>query len=118
MEEKIFAQKLVKEYGVKEVSKVEELRALDKKVKKPAKVFAYVFGAIASLILGFGMCLSMEALFFSELWKYIGIGIGLVGILLVSITYSLYKKILNKRKDKYGDEIIMKSNEILHVLDI
>ena len=52
-------QKIRSQYTQKEHSELEELKALDKKVKKPAQVFAYVFGSISAVIMGAGMCLVM-----------------------------------------------------------
>ena len=56
MKEKEFANKMIKDYGEEKKTKLDELKALDKKVKNPVLVFAYAFGIIASLILGVGMC--------------------------------------------------------------
>ena len=40
--------------------------------------------------------------------------IGLLGIAMVSINYFIYKKILNKDKAKYKDQIIKLSDELLN----
>ena len=95
----------------KELSKFEELKILDKKVKRPALVFAYIFGIIGTLVLGLGMCFAMKVL--GDLF-ILGIVIGVVGIFIVSINYPIYKAILNKRKAKYGEVILEKSNELLN----
>ena len=92
-------------------TKLEELKNLDKKVKIPARVFAYIFGATGALVLGTGMCLAMEVI--GNLMP-LGIAIGLVGIVMVCITYPSYKKILASRKKKYANDIIAKSNELLN----
>jgi uncharacterized membrane protein YuzA (DUF378 family) len=42
----------------------------------------------------------------------IGIVVGLVGILGISINYPIYKKILQKGKNKYGNDIIRLAKEI------
>jgi hypothetical protein len=42
----------------------------------------------------------------------IGIIVGLVGILGVSINYFIYKKLLEKGKNKYGSDIIRLAKEI------
>ena len=42
----------------------------------------------------------------------IGIIVGLVGILGVSINYPIYKKILNYGKMKYGNDIVQLAKEI------
>ena len=99
----------------KEVSKLEELKELDRKVKKPAKVFGYTFGAISSLVLGTGMSLAMKIIGTSISFVMpLGIGVGLIGILFMSLNYKFYKSILNKGIEKYGQRIIELSNAILN----
>ena len=39
-------------YVEKGITKFDELKALDKRVKLPAEIFAYVFGSLSSLVLG------------------------------------------------------------------
>lgn len=95
----------------KEKSKIEELKELDKKVKKPALIFAYIYGIVGSLVLGTGMCLAMKII--GSMMAF-GIVVGLVGIGMVSSTYTLYKKILQRRKSKFSQEIIEKSDELLN----
>ena len=50
--DKIYAENLASEYAQKDTSQITALRKLDRKVKLPATVFAYSFGAVSSLILG------------------------------------------------------------------
>lgn len=95
----------------KEKSKIEELKELDKKVKKPALIFAYIYGIVGSLVLGTGMCLAMKII--GSMMAF-GIVVGVIGIGMVSSTYALYKKILQRRKSKYSQEIIEKSDELLN----
>lgn len=109
--EKIIAKKMKEQYGEQSQSKVNELIALDKKVHRPAEIFAYTFGIIGALILGFGMCLAMKVIF--DLFA-LGIVIGCVGIFLVSINYPLYKSIIGRRKRRYASKILALSNEILN----
>ena len=42
----------------------------------------------------------------------LGIVIGCVGIIGVSVNYTIYKKILTKSKNKYASDIIKLANEI------
>jgi hypothetical protein len=84
-------------YAEKEITKLDELKELDKKVKRPAQIFAYVYGSISSLVLGTGMCLAMKIIGNS---MALGIGIGLIGIALNLTTYPIFKAILKKRKSK------------------
>ena len=97
-------------YSEKPITKLDELKALDKKVKRPAKVFAYIFGVIGSLVLGTGMCFAMKVI--GDIMA-VGIVIGVVGIIMTSITYPIYKQILKKRKRKYGRKILDLSEEII-----
>ena len=94
----------------KESSDLDALRALDAKVKRPADVFAYTFGAVGSLVLGTGMCLAMKVIGDAMLP---GIAIGCVGIAMVSFTYALHKRLLAKRRAKYRSEIEALSEKIL-----
>lgn len=111
--ERQIVENIKKSYEVEPESKTKlaELKELDHKVKSPARIFAYVFGTLGALILGLGMCLAMKII--GNL-MVLGIVIGIVGIVMVSICYPLYTKILDSRKAKYKDAIIAKSNELLN----
>lgn len=108
---KIFAEKLAAEYSQKETNKINQLKKLDQKVKSFPQTFALTFGIISSLIFGSGMCFAMKVIGDSML---LGIGLGLVGMLLMAINYPMYKKILNKRKMKYGSDILRLAQEIVN----
>lgn len=108
---KIYAEQIANEYSIKNESKVIALKKLDKKAKMPANIFAYSFGISMSLILGLGMCLSMEVLGNGK-FKILGVAIGILGIIGVGLNYPLYKKILNYSKNKYASDIIKLANEI------
>ncbi len=103
-------EKIRNQYVGEGENKMLELKKLDKKVKQPAKIFAYIFGSVGSLVLGLGMCLAMKVI--GDLMA-LGIVIGCAGIALVSVNYFIYKAILKSRKSKYADQIIETSNEIL-----
>lgn len=109
-----FAEKLIEEYSEKGVNKIDELKALDKKVKQPAMIFALAFGIVGALVLGLGMCLAMKVIGGTTVLMVVGIAIGLVGIAMVVVNYPIYQRILSNRKKQYSEEIIKKSNEILN----
>lgn len=120
-DQEFLVQKIRTQYTEKENTQLDSLKALDKKVKKPANVFAYTFGTIGALVLGSGMSLAMNVI---EPGTYGGITIGenmmlpgiitgLVGIAMVSVNYPIYKSILNSRRNKYADKIIALSDEIM-----
>ena len=111
--DKIIAEKIASEYAPKKTSKVVALKKLDKKAKQGAEIFAFTFGIISSLVMGTGMSFAMGVIGNSSITSMIlGIIIGLLGILGVSINYLLYKKLLSKGKEKYGNDIIKLAQEI------
>ena len=48
-DQEFLVQKIRSEYIEKEITELDELRALDRKVKRPANVFGYVFGSISAV---------------------------------------------------------------------
>ncbi len=111
-EMKAAVEEIKAEYEEKQTGKVEELKALHRKVKAPAEIFAYTFGSVGALVLGTGMSLAMKVIGSS---MALGIGVGVIGLAMVSANYFFYNKILKSRKKKYRAEILAKSNEILNV---
>lgn len=109
--ERQIVEKIRKEYEEKKVTKIDELKELDRRTKRPAKIFAYIFGSVGSLVLGSGMCLAMPEVI--EGHMALGIGIGIVGIVMVSVNYFIYKTHLAARRRKVSSEIFKLSNEIL-----
>ena len=111
--DKIFAEAIANEYAPKKTSKVVALKKLDRKAKSPANIFAYSFGVIMSLVLGTGMCLSMKVIGDgSSAMMIVGIIVGIVGIIGVSINYPVYRKLLESGKKKYAFEIMELAKEI------
>ena len=109
--ETVKVEHIREQYAEKRVTKFDELKALDKKVKRPAEIFAYTFGVGGALVLGTGMCLAMKVI--GDMMA-LGIVIGVVGIGMVSVTYALYQKILKARKRKYSADILALSDELLN----
>lgn len=109
-------EKIRTQYVEKEVTELDGLRALDAKVKRPANVFAYIYGSISAIVAGAGMSLVM-----TEIGEMIGLSdamipgivIGVVGIGMALLTYPIYKGILNSRKKKYAPEILELSEKIV-----
>ena len=108
-------EKIRARYAVKERTKLEELKQLDKRATTPARVFAYIYGSIGSLVLGLGMCLAMGVIESIGTLMVLGILIGLVGIALVSTTYPIYKGILKSRRTKYSKQIFELSDSLLNI---
>ena len=101
-----------------ERTKFDELRGLDKKVKTPAYVLAYMLGVVAALIFGTGMCLAMQVIgasrMSSTVLMVVGVIVGCIGIALCIANYFIYKAFLKSRKNKYGSQIVTLSNELLN----
>ena len=115
-EQNFLVQKIRTQYTEKEHTGLAQLKALDSKVKRPAKVFAYIFGSISAIIMGCGMSLVM-----TDIGATVGIAepmlpgivIGVVGMLLAIINYPIHKSILNRRKQKYASQIMALSDKIM-----
>ena len=116
-DQEFLAQKIRTQYTEKGSTALDELKALDAKVKRPTNVFAYVFGSIGAMIMGSGMSLVMtdlaEMLGIAEPMT-VGIVIGAVGLVMTVVNYPIYKKILGSRRKKYADKIIALSEKIIN----
>ena len=111
--DKTYAEKIASEYAPKETRKVVALKKLDNRAKLPANIFAYTFGIIMALLLGVGMCLTMNVIGDgSTAFMVIGVVVGIIGIAGVSVNYPIYKKILNSSKKKYSADILALAKEI------
>ena len=98
-------------------SRMDELKALDASVKRPANVFAYVYGSISALIMGCGMSLVMtdiaEIIGMTSHATVVGIVVGIIGMAMAITTYPIHRGILNARKKKYGKRILELSEELI-----
>lgn len=110
--DKIYAESIAKEYAPKDNSKIVALRKLDAKAKMPAAIFTYTFGIVMSLIAGLGMCLSMQVIGGTLPLTVLGIAIGIIGFIGMSVNYSIYKKLLEKGKKKYAFDIVELARQI------
>ena len=111
--DKIYAEQMANEYAPKDTTKVVALRKLDWKAKLPAQIAAYSIGIVSALVLGLGMCLSMGVIGTGTAFmSVLGIVLGVIGIVGVSVNYPLYKKLLAAGKQKYAYEIMELAKEI------
>ena len=115
-DQEFLVQKIRTQYTEKEHTQIDALKELDAKVKRPANVFAYIFGGISAIIMGSGMSLIM-----TDIGSAIGVEdamapgviIGIVGMLMAIVNYPIHKGILTSRKKKYADQIMKLSDEIM-----
>ncbi len=115
-DKQFIVEKIRTQYMEKRITELDELRALDAKVKRPANIFAYTFGSLAALIMGAGMSLVM-----TNLGETLGIGqplitgivIGVVGMAFAIVNYPIYKAILGSRRKKFADKILALSEKTM-----
>lgn len=115
-DQEFIVQKIRTQYTERQHTELDELKALDAKVKKPAHVFAYTYGSVGTLIMGAGMSFVM-----TDIGAKIGLtatvvpGIvaGIVGMCMALTTYPIYMKILNRRKRKFAPQIMALSEKLM-----
>ena len=115
-DQEILVQKIRTQYTEKEHTQLDDLKELDAKVKRPANMFAYIFGSVSAIIMGSGMSLVMTdigSIIGIENTMAPGIIIGIIGMLMAIINYPIYKRILTSRKKKYADQIMKLSDQIM-----
>lgn len=110
------ARKIRTGYTEKEDTALDELKRADKRVKRPAKVFAYFFGSAGAIIMGGGMSLVMTDIgerigIYSAMAP--GVAVGIFGMAMTVACYPIYKALLGARKKKYAEEIIKLSDKIM-----
>ena len=112
-EEKKQILKIQREYSPKEQESKEEkflrLKKLDAVVKAPAKAVSSVIGVIGFLCFGLGMSMVLE-------WQMIlwGAIVGIAGLVIMAVAYPIFNKILAKRKEKYAEQILELSKNLLN----
>ena len=116
-DQEFLVQKIRTQYTEKEHTGLDELKQLDAKVKRPANLFAYIFGSASAIIMGAGMSLVMtdiaQSVGIANPMLY-GIIIGVVGMLMAVVNYPVYKRSLSSRRKKYADRIMALSDKIMN----
>lgn len=115
-DQQFIVQKIRTQYTEKAHTRLDELKKLDARVKRPANVFAYLFGSLSAIVLGAGMSLVM-----TDVGTVIGLGdamipgivIGTIGLIMALLNYPLYRGVLSARKKKYADRILSLSEELM-----
>ena len=116
-DQEFLVQKIRTQYTEAKHTELDELKALDAKVKKPANVFAYTYGSLSAIVMGAGMSLVMTdigAMIGLSGTMVPGIAIGIVGMGMALSTYPIYKKMLASRRKKYASQILELSEKIMN----
>ena len=104
-----------KKYAAPEEDKMEQLRKLDRQVTQKAQAWAIALGVVGALILGTGMSIAMTDLtgFLGGTAMFVGIPVGLIGIVLVALAYPVYNRILKKERQRIAPEILRLTDELM-----
>lgn len=104
-------EEIRKKYLPKEEDKMETLRRMDREAEKPGMMSSITVGTIGSLFLGVGMCCTM--IWGAATWIFVlGVVIGLLGVVIISPAYPIYKKITKKQREKIADQILELTKEL------
>ena len=115
-DQQFLVQKIRTQYTEKQYTELDELKALDAKVRRPANIFAYIYGSVSAIVMGAGMSLVMTdigAMIGMTGVMVPGIAIGVVGMVMALSTYPIYKKILTSRKKKFAPQILKLSEKLM-----
>lgn len=110
------ARRIRVRYTEPQPTRLDELKALDRRVTAPARAFAFVFGTLAALVLGAGMSLIM-----TDLGAILGLAdplrpgltVGIAGLLMVICNYPVYRGILHRRRKRYASRILTLSDAVM-----
>lgn len=102
-------QKIREKYLPKEVTKLDQLRALDAGVTKRGTAVSLVHGILYALVLGLGMsCCTVWA---DKLFLP-GVLIGCIGLAGVAATYPIYNRIVKQDRERIAPEILRLTEEL------
>ena len=102
-------QKIREKYLPKEVTKLDQLRALDAGVTKRGTAVSMVHGILYALVLGLGMscCMVWAGKLFLP-----GVLIGCIGLAGVAATYPIYNHIVKQDRERIAPEILRLTEEL------
>ena len=102
-------QKIREKYLPKEVTKLDQLRALDAGVTRRGTALSLIHGIVYALVLGLGMscCMVWAGKLFLP-----GIVIGCIGLAGVAVSYPIYNRIVREDREKIAPEILRLTEEL------
>ena len=115
-DQEFLVQKIRTQYTEKQFTELDELKALDTKVRRPANIFAYIYGSVSAIVMGAGMSLVMTDIGATIGLTSVmvpGIVVGVAGMAMALSTYPIYKKILSSRKKKFAPQIMRLSEKLM-----
>ena len=105
--DKIYAERIASEYAPKTTRRIKALIRLDKWIKKPAKITAYIIGTLSAVCFLVGLTLSTVN------HLYIGLIVGALGIVGMVFAPFVYKIVCTKRKNENATDVLLLAQEII-----
>ena len=115
-DQEFMVEKIRSQYTQERHTELDALKALDARVKRPAKVFGFIWGTIGAIVMGAGMSLVMTeigAVLGLEETLVPGIAVGVAGMVMALTTWPIYQKILTSRRKKFAAQIMELSERIM-----
>ncbi len=110
-------QRIRSKYLPQQESGLDRLRRLDRIPGRKARTRALILGILGTLVLGTGMSLSLTDLgaYFGlgALSLPLGIGVGILGMIGMALAYPVYRRVLEKERQKIAPEILRLSQDLL-----
>lgn len=111
-------KRIRQKYQPQKENKMDALRKLDAGVTKKATSVSILLGVVGAFILGMGMSLAMTEIgeilgMTQRAGMTAGILIGTVGIVLISMAYPVYNRMLKKEREKIAPEILRLTEELM-----
>ena len=97
-------------YLPKEMTKLEQLRALDESVTRRGSAVSMFHGIVYALLFGLGMSCCMV---WEETMLVPGVLLGCIGIAGVFTSYPIYNRIVKQDRERITPEILRLSEELI-----
>ena len=104
-----------KKYLPKEEDKMEQLRRLHYSATQKAQAASIALGVIGTLIFGLGLSLCLTDLsgFLGGTAMFVGIPVGLGGLVMLALAYPVYNTVLRRERERIAPEILRLTEELL-----
>ena len=117
-EEQDEIRKIRKKYEFRAEDPVSRIRKLDNSVTQKATAISLIFGVIGVLVMGSGMSFIMTDLgsvigMSRNIPWVLGMITGVMGLILVVLTYPMYNNVLKKEREKVASEILELTEELM-----
>ena len=104
-----------KKYLPKEEDKMEQLRRLHHSATQKAQAASIALGIIGTLVFGLGLSLCLTELsgFLGGTAMFVGIPVGLGGLVMLALAYPVYNTVLRRERKKIAPEILRLTEDLL-----